>query len=482
MTFPSPGQNNIWFRQGTADTVLVMTHGINSNSRDAWQLNGVPDAYWPLIIAKDSQFANVGIFLAGYPTSTRDTTSLVAAAAGMFTALSSVADSGGRSVVDRGTIIFVAHSLGGIVTRTVLRDNIAAFAYKNIGLILYSSPHLGSRLADLAVKLGYARGKLYKVLNRDNEILLFLDKETRLELKDVRWSIAGASACESDDTRLFLVSMRVVDRDKCSNYFGKPTVIPHTDHFAVVKPRDEGAAPHKILKQVVQDSITPIVNRNGRIMLTARVTISAEADTMVESPEVIADTAFITTCQTSSAFRISPRIHRGMPTIRWDSTSYRSVLSLTTDRGIITISKPEEIGDSAITIEGVINVPLPDTTSTCAARSMLVINGRLFARGWHRIALPVVQQSDLVLGRRSACVTSPSPSNRLPAKFRNPQWHYTVDLSGFTGKANIQATLSDQHSSASQLVSSFSGTGMGAVEINAGLIWPPPTGIPVRCG
>lgn len=45
-------------------------------------------------------------------------------------------------------IIFIGHSTGGIVARYILESRVDLFKDKKIGLALYASPSLGSKMAN----------------------------------------------------------------------------------------------------------------------------------------------------------------------------------------------------------------------------------------------------------------------------------------------------------------------------------------------
>src|SRR5258708_24542802 len=73
-----PSVPNVWYRYSESDAVLVFIHGVLSNSRDCWiyQDKEQPEhqCYWPELIASDSRFRNIGIFLGGYFTGPDATT------------------------------------------------------------------------------------------------------------------------------------------------------------------------------------------------------------------------------------------------------------------------------------------------------------------------------------------------------------------------------------------------------------------------
>jgi len=69
---PQSGTNNLWFRYNASDAALVFVHGVLSDSRGCWlhhdKKHSEKSRYWPDLIASDSRFNNVSIYLAGYYT------------------------------------------------------------------------------------------------------------------------------------------------------------------------------------------------------------------------------------------------------------------------------------------------------------------------------------------------------------------------------------------------------------------------------
>jgi triacylglycerol esterase/lipase EstA (alpha/beta hydrolase family) len=128
-------------RSANADTVIIFVHGIMGDSQSTWTAqNG---AYWPALLTRDQTFDGADIFVYSYPTGFWATLSIDELAENMRAVLISDGLNAYRKLV------FVSHSMGGLVTRAYLLKNrdIAgrtAFAY------FFSTPTTGSQRASIA--------------------------------------------------------------------------------------------------------------------------------------------------------------------------------------------------------------------------------------------------------------------------------------------------------------------------------------------
>lgn len=133
----------------SASRVIVFVHGLNGNARDTWLFDSTH--YWPQMIADDPTFADTDIYAASYPTPARGNHMSVN---DLVSYLSDELEADGVFSKHK-QVIFVAHSLGGIVVQELLltyRDkNLAA---KVPFIYLYATPQTGSELANI--------GKLFK--------------------------------------------------------------------------------------------------------------------------------------------------------------------------------------------------------------------------------------------------------------------------------------------------------------------------------
>src|SRR5580700_7569611 len=121
---PAPKRNNLWYKDRNTGQVIIFVHGVLSDSQGCWyrepstQSAGV---YWPDLLQNDSRFAKYSIYLGGYETDVDSGPYEVSdCAEELFKALARPDKNTGRAVLDEKTIIFVGHSMGGIVVRYLL--------------------------------------------------------------------------------------------------------------------------------------------------------------------------------------------------------------------------------------------------------------------------------------------------------------------------------------------------------------------------
>src|ERR1700677_908086 len=133
----------VWGQRGNETTSIVFVHGVLSDGDSCWtNKNG---AYWPGLISKDPDLSNLGIYVFTYKT-------------GFFSGtyrLSDIVDSLKEhlqldDVFNCKEIIFVCHSMGGLVVRKYMVERTVDLLKRNkkIGLFLIASPALGSDYAN----------------------------------------------------------------------------------------------------------------------------------------------------------------------------------------------------------------------------------------------------------------------------------------------------------------------------------------------
>ncbi|QDT95811.1 esterase/lipase family protein [Gimesia aquarii] len=257
----NPSDNNKWYTYNNSDTVLVFIHGVLSDSRSCW-LNQERDkhVFWPDLIGADSRFNDPAIFLAGYYTEINSgSTTIRDCAEQVFSALGRPDVNGHAPVLNWQRIVFVCHSMGGIVARYLLESNQKEFENKEIGLVLIASPSYGSKLANRLSPIirfyGHSQGKQLKWGGELNKDLDFKFKK----LIDKK-SIPGLSGVEFYENHFiapgilrFLkwkwIPLRtrhvVVTEESAGRYFGAPKLIPNSDHFTSVKPDNQKHCTHE---------------------------------------------------------------------------------------------------------------------------------------------------------------------------------------------------------------------------------------------
>lgn len=129
--------------------VIVFVHGVIGNSRSTW-MNTENGAYWPNLIKSDPGFSGFNIFTFDYPSPLfRDSFNIDEVAEHMRLIFD------GKGVSDHDDIVFLVHSMGGLVTRTYLQKYQKKIAHRVKFIYFFSTPTEGaeiSRLGELLSK------------------------------------------------------------------------------------------------------------------------------------------------------------------------------------------------------------------------------------------------------------------------------------------------------------------------------------------
>lgn len=242
-----------WVRHGSvAAPVVVFIHGIRSSGDSCWRhSNG---AYWPDIVAKDHELLDVGVYVYTYRTGIFS---------GSYRLADVVDDLKERLTIDGVTkyakIVFVCHSMGGIVARKYLVTRAADLIDLNIQIALFflASPSLGSDYADwlkpAARLLGHSQAEALRFV-RSNDWLADLDREFMNLKEKGRLSIVGKELIE-DRFVVFrwIWRKQVVEPFSAGRYFGEAYKVPGSDHSSIAKIESADAFQHRQLKRFIAD-------------------------------------------------------------------------------------------------------------------------------------------------------------------------------------------------------------------------------------
>ncbi|MNM49178.1 hypothetical protein D3C81_601780 [compost metagenome] len=233
-------KNNFWHIENESNTVFVFVHGFFSDSRKCWKsTNGV---YWPDLLLNDNRFESPSIYMAGFFTDVDSKNYAISDCANeVFDALKLPSFENKDPVLKRKNLVFVCHSLGGIVVRYMLENNREAFLDKNIGLALIASPSFGSDYATSLRSIAlFYKNKIGIQLQKANDSLEDLDNRFKnlLEKKIIK-NIVGSEAIEHN----FIINLKwlpgfspVVKKESAARYFGGSKTLAGTNHSTCVKP------------------------------------------------------------------------------------------------------------------------------------------------------------------------------------------------------------------------------------------------------
>ena len=244
-----------WLREPARNASVVFIHGVLSSSKSCWQnANGTT---WPELVRNDQSLEGVGIYLYTYATSFFS---------GSYRLGDIVDDLKERIRLDRvnrsNHLVFICHSMGGIVARAYLVDQQAELirARHRIGLFLVASPSLGSAwatwLSPLARLFGHAQARDLRFV-RGNTWLEDLDKQF-LNLKESgTLPISGKELVEDKSViRPGFWWRPIVDAFSAARYFGERCKVQGSDHCSIAKPAGPGDIQHQLLRQFILDALT----------------------------------------------------------------------------------------------------------------------------------------------------------------------------------------------------------------------------------
>jgi len=248
--------NNAWRVYRDTGSVIVFVHGVLSSALACWY-NKTANSFWPDLVAQDGTFADANVFLGGYYTAFDSTSFGVAdCAQELLSALFAAEDH--PAVLDHPRLIFVCHSLGGVVARYMIERWQQYFRDKKIGLLLMASPSLGSQYANiLGNPIELLQHEVGHQLTWKSDILTDLDvRFSDLIARNVIPELVGMEACE----HRFLIYRpwlgplnrflgRIVSPDSAGRYFLPARLMPNTNHSSIVKPDSVHHVSHLLLRE-----------------------------------------------------------------------------------------------------------------------------------------------------------------------------------------------------------------------------------------
>lgn len=284
-------------RQPISKTTLIFVHGILSNSEAAW---GNPS--WPDLVAEEEEFSSAGIYVFTYRTGLTSRTYSVSDATDALREYFSEFD-----IWNQEKIVFVCHSMGGIVVRRFIVSNQVRLIKNNmtLGLFMVASPSLGSRDANLLSMLSFAFQHTQAAILRfsqSNTTLDDLNRDFRTLLSSKTIRIVGRELIEDQPIKVkrwLGLWRQVVEPFAAAAYFHgegyEPLRIPGSDHLSIVKPLSREALQHQALVRFLRQLSTIDAGELGN----RPAVLALEAEKVPLTPQTLVNEA-IQTCQGAS--------------------------------------------------------------------------------------------------------------------------------------------------------------------------------------
>jgi len=288
---------NTWRTYQDGPLAVVFVHGILSGPVSAFLFHDpkgqLPDTYFPDLIARDPRFGSPSIFLAGYETSLgSDSYGIEQAASRLLDAVRG-RDALGRRVLDKPNVLFITHSMGGLVVQWLLAHNLLDFQGTNVGLFMYASPSGGSRYASELKAAARALDQVQaKQMQLRSDFLDGLNNDFRGLLARRDPPLRGAEACENRGIVHFLWwhPGKVVQEESCATYFGQARIIGGTDHISIVKPPTSKTESFEVLMDFYQQLFAPSLKTRPTLQVQIARYLSADSLMTLQEPRESATT------------------------------------------------------------------------------------------------------------------------------------------------------------------------------------------------
>jgi pimeloyl-ACP methyl ester carboxylesterase len=232
--------------------VIVFVHGLHG-SRESWRASN--GAYWPDLIRTDPHFAYSDVYVAEYPTpASHGTMSSAQLADILWNRLKK------DHVWEHHEVVFLAHSLGGILVEEMLLKHPAEAARVRF-IVSYGTPHEGSTIARIASI--YDRDPVLGDLSDASDNAFLTQLEGNWRGNDSVNGIHRFCAYESEDTtpenglgRYIKPHARVVSYFSAT--YGCDVTTPpqeiHADHVHMIEPLDRKSSAYDFFYRVYRDN------------------------------------------------------------------------------------------------------------------------------------------------------------------------------------------------------------------------------------
>lgn len=264
-------------RKPTSGKTIIFAHGILSDGEGAW---GKPP--WPQLVAEDEDLKEYGVYVFSYRTSLASGTYSIGDATRTLKAELDLQD-----LWLQERVVFVGHSMGGIVIRKFITTNQIrlAAAKIDVGLFLVASPSLGARAATTLTALSWIFGHTQALalrFSQTNTWLNDLDTEFVTLKESGTLHIVGREIVEDKALpvkRWFGLRRQLVEPFAAARYFGEPLKIADSDHISIAKPRSKDALQYRLLKRFLSNFPTKL---GQPILIAMNASDTSSAKTAVE--------------------------------------------------------------------------------------------------------------------------------------------------------------------------------------------------------
>ncbi|RDE50730.1 MAG: TIR domain-containing protein [Candidatus Accumulibacter meliphilus] len=240
---------------GSAVLDVVFVHGLGGDKLNTWQASTAAESFWPAWLAED--LPNVAVYSLGYEASPSAWLGKAMPLGDRATNVLAVLEA---EKLGERPLIFVCHSLGGLVVKQLLRtaetlgqESWRRFASATKSVIFLATPHAGARLANFVGLLGRILRATVAVEDLQANDAHLRELSQWFSNNAQRLKIDARVFFETQDT----AGVRVVDETSANPGISGVVPIPvDADHYSICKPRDRNALVYKSIRQLISGYAT----------------------------------------------------------------------------------------------------------------------------------------------------------------------------------------------------------------------------------
>lgn len=254
---------------------IVFVHGLSGGAKSTWDSGG-SDGYWPTWLAQDIGHSNV--YSLGYGAAIFE--KWAKKEMDMFERADNILEQFAGKGIGLRPVVFITHSLGGILTKMILRasadaddEDWEAVSTSTKLVVFLSTPHIGASIANIVDAVPGA-SKHIKLLANETGMLEDLNKAYR-KICIAKDDLVTKVYYEKHFT---YKAVLVVSRTSADpGIQGANPVAVDRDHISICKPKDRDDVVYRGIKRHVEKTRDTVKLANG-VMAVADYTERSDRD------------------------------------------------------------------------------------------------------------------------------------------------------------------------------------------------------------
>lgn len=232
-------------KSANSKALVIFVHGIRDDGNETWT-NPSTNAFWPGLLSEDARFQDIDIMTYHYssPLLQGERLSISNVSDQLFFRLDS------KIVGKYETVVFVAHSMGGLVVRNLLlkHEKIAQM----VPLVYFlATPTAGSDIARIGTALGL-RSRQLRAMTTLEESNFLEDQSSQWRAWPESFRIISLCAFETKPTARVIV----VDRSSAEALCTGPTLPSGETHSGIAKPQSPESLVYDVFAGKLQQAVS----------------------------------------------------------------------------------------------------------------------------------------------------------------------------------------------------------------------------------